>query len=80
MVEPTPTAPIKTYHGQCHCAAFVFTIEIPELTSATECNCSFCFRRGYKWIFPMEGRFTVTKGEGALKVYEFGNKTMAHKV
>jgi hypothetical protein len=78
----TPTLPkvLKTYHGNCHCGAFRFSVKIPDITKVTECNCSICFKKGYKWIFPREGCFTVEKGEGALKEYEFGQKATVHKV
>jgi hypothetical protein len=80
MAEPTPTAELKTYKGNCHCGAFKFTVEIPELTSVGECNCSICFRKGYKWVFPGAGCFTIEKGEESLKDYEFGKHSMSHKV
>lgn len=75
----TPAPELKTYYGNCHCGAFKFNIRIPELTSATECNCSICFKKAYKWVFPGPDCFTIEKGDGILKEYEFGKKTMAHK-
>lgn len=80
MAEPTPTLALKTYKGNCHCGAFKFSIKIPELTSVTECNCSVCFKKGYKWVFPGAGCFTIEKGDGSLKDYEFGKCSMLHKV
>jgi hypothetical protein len=82
MADPTPTPSqeLKTYHGNCHCGAFKFSIKVPELTEVTECNCSICFKKGYKWVFPGEDGFTVEKGEGCLKEYEFGQKATTHKV
>jgi hypothetical protein len=76
MAEPTPD--LKTYKGNCHCGAFKFTVQLPELTSINECNCSICFKKGYKWVFPGAGCFNVTKGGGSMKEYKFGPKTMAH--
>ncbi|KAM0136215.1 hypothetical protein ACHAPC_008533 [Botrytis cinerea] len=78
MSEITPE--LKTYHGNCHCGAFKFTIKMPEITTVTQCNCSICFKKGYRWVFPGEGCFEITKGEGALKDYHFGQRTMAHRV
>ena len=78
MAESTPE--LKTYHGNCHCGAFKFSIKIPELTSVFECSCSVCLKAGYKWTFPGAGCFLVEKGESALKDYEFGSRTMAFKV
>lgn len=77
MAESTPE--LKTYQGNCHCGAFKFNIKIPELTSVTECNCSICFKKGYKWVFPGPGCFTVEKGEGNLKDYRFGKCSILHK-
>ena len=79
MTEPNPTPELKTYKGNCHCGALNFSIKIPELTSVAECNCSICFRKGYKWVFPGVGCFTIEKGDGSLKSYEFGSRSMLHK-
>jgi hypothetical protein len=75
----TPTPELKTYYGNCHCGAFKFNIRIPELASVTECDCSICFKKAYKWIFPGPNCFNIEKGDGTLKEYEFGRKSMAHK-
>ena len=82
MANPTPTSPQerKTYHGNCHCGAFKFSANIPELEKVTECNCSICFKKGYKWIFPSKCGVTVEKGEGVLRGYEFGQRATVHKV
>ncbi|KAE9363755.1 hypothetical protein N431DRAFT_497541 [Stipitochalara longipes BDJ] len=77
MTEPTPE--LKTYHGNCHCGAFKFTVKLPEISSVGDCNCSICFRKGYVWVFPGAGCFTIEKGEGTLKDYEFAGKTIAHQ-
>jgi hypothetical protein len=78
MAESTPE--LKTYYGNCHCGAFKFNIKVPEITSLMDCNCSICSRKGYQWVFPGAGCFTIEKGEGTLKDYEFGSKKMEHKV
>jgi hypothetical protein len=78
MAEATPE--LKTYHGNCHCGAFKFNLKLPEITSVMGCNCSICFRKDYKWVFPGAGGFSIEKGEGTLKDYEFGPKSMAHQV
>ena len=80
MAESNTTLELKTYKGNCHCGAFKFSIKIPELTSVTECNCSICFKKGYKWVFPGAGCFTIEKGAGSLKKYEFGKQSMLHEV
>lgn len=75
----TPTPDLKTYQGNCHCGAFKFSVKLPEPTSVTECDCSICFKRGYKWVFPGKDNFIIEKGESALTDYEFADKKMAHK-
>lgn len=75
------TPKFKTYAGNCHCGAFKYDINISELTSVTECNCSICFKKGYKWIFPGENSFIVRKADGELSSYEFTENAirMSHK-
>ncbi|KAH8602125.1 Mss4-like protein [Bisporella sp. PMI_857] len=69
----------QTYKGNCHCGAFQFSIEAPEIKEATECNCSLCHKKGYLWIFPPKDALKILKGDGSLVSYQFGNKTMTHK-
>lgn len=69
---------LKTYHGNCHCGRFKFHLKIPELTSVVECNCSICFKKGYKWISPGANGFFIDRGEGTLKNYDFGQLTISH--
>ena len=78
MAEPTPE--LKTYHGNCHCGAFKYSVQLPEITAAQGCNCSICSRKGYVWVFPGAGNFTIEKGDGTLKDYDFAGKKFAHKV
>jgi hypothetical protein len=78
--KPAPAPELKTYYGNCHCGAFKFNVKLPELQQVNECNCSICFKKGYKWLYPTEGCYTVEKGEGTLKSYQFGTNTMYHEV
>jgi len=79
MAAPEASQDLKTYTGNCHCGAFKYTLNIPELKSAMTCNCSVCTKKGYMWIFPhAEGAFKVVR-EGELKTYEFGKKGTVHK-
>ena len=80
MSELVLAPDLKIYKGNCHCAAFKFSIQIPELTSVTECNCSICFKKGYKWIFPSDGSLVVENGKGSLTSYKFGKRQLVHKV
>ncbi|KFY01241.1 hypothetical protein O988_02852 [Pseudogymnoascus sp. VKM F-3808] len=73
------TSELKTYSGNCHCGAFKFNIQIPELQSFVECNCNTCSKSGYKWIFPDANHFSIVRGDGMLTVYDFGGGSMVHK-
>ncbi|KAL9136727.1 MAG: hypothetical protein Q9175_002063 [Cornicularia normoerica] len=46
------------------------------------CHCgAFKFSKGYLWAFPSsDDLFVVEKSDGTLKDYQFGKKTMSHKV
>ncbi|PWI72180.1 mitochondrial carnitine/acylcarnitine carrier protein [Purpureocillium lilacinum] len=80
---PPPPAeePLRTYRGNCHCGAFVYEAELPEIKSVFECNCSICHKKGYLWVFPGEGKYRVVKGgDETLTGYTFGPKKLTHKV
>lgn len=71
----------KTYRGNCHCGAFVYEVELPEIKSVNECNCSICYKKGYLWLFPPADAFKIVKGdEDALTAYSFSTGTTLHKV
>ncbi|OAR00412.1 hypothetical protein LLEC1_07563 [Akanthomyces lecanii] len=76
------SAPLRTYRGNCHCGAFVYEAELPEITTVTECPCSICRKKGYLFVSTnSETHFKVVKGslEG-LSEYTFGTKMLHHKV
>ncbi|KAK3316000.1 glutathione-dependent formaldehyde-activating enzyme [Apodospora peruviana] len=73
--------PLKTYRGNCHCAAFVYETQFPEIKSAFECNCSICYKKGYLLLFPALGTLKVVKGSlDELSTYSFGEGQTDHKV
>jgi hypothetical protein len=71
--------PTKTYRGNCHCGAFIFEVEAPEIKSASDCKCSICTKRGYLWLVPQKP-LTIIKDEGKLVHYSFASKKMDHQV
>ncbi|KAH7186728.1 glutathione-dependent formaldehyde-activating enzyme [Fusarium oxysporum] len=72
--------PRLTYRGNCHCGDFVYEIEVPEIMSVGECNCSICHKKGYLWVFLEEENFKVVKGDiGQLTGYRFGRKRAEHR-
>ncbi|KAK4247949.1 hypothetical protein C7999DRAFT_31628 [Corynascus novoguineensis] len=70
--------PTKMYRGSCHCGAYVYEIEAPEIMSASDCNCSICSKRGYLWLVPQKP-LTVVRDEGKLVPYLFASKKLVHK-
>jgi hypothetical protein len=84
MVAQTfpPSSPsFKKYPENCHCGAFKFHVLLPKLESVTECNCSICFKKSYKWIYPLPENFTIDKGSlASLSSYTFGKDELMHLV
>ena len=33
---------LETYHGNCHCGTFKFSVKLPELKQVHACDCSVC--------------------------------------
>ena len=65
----TTTAPaddgppsLKTYRGNCHCGAFVWEAELPEITVGRTCNCSVCYKKGSMYAFPPRTDIRWIKG------------------
>lgn len=72
---------VKTYRGNCHCGAYVFEFDAPEIKTYTECNCSICFKKGYAWLFPGHDNIKVVKGDdNTLKTYQFNEGKFEHRV
>ncbi|WYZ45269.1 hypothetical protein EsH8_VIII_000585 [Colletotrichum jinshuiense] len=73
--------PKRTYRGNCHCAAFVYEVDLPEIKSVSECNCSICAKKGTLWVVPKNrDAFRVVKGaESELTSYNFASGQMTHK-
>ncbi|GAB1317432.1 Glutathione-dependent formaldehyde-activating enzyme [Madurella fahalii] len=70
---------LRTYRGNCHCGAFVYEAELPEIRSVYDCNCSICHKKGYLWVFA-EARFEIVKGtDDVLTRYNFGPNKFTHK-
>jgi len=65
------------YEGGCHCGKVRFSIET-ELTSASQCNCSVCTKKGViNHRVPPE-RLQLLQGKEALGLYQFGTQTAKH--
>ncbi|KAH6856844.1 Mss4-like protein [Chaetomium sp. MPI-CAGE-AT-0009] len=68
--------PVQTYRGSCHCGAFIYEVEAPEIKSAGDCNCSICYKRAYLWLVPKKP-LNVVKDEGKLFCGSCGTTVMA---
>jgi hypothetical protein len=81
MADSQADKPLKTYRGNCHCGAFVYEVQLPEIESVISCNCSLCTKKSYEWVFvAKEEHFKVAKGqESDLTTYTFGPKVLEHK-
>ena len=53
---------MKTYHGSCHCGNVAFEFE-SEVTTALQCNCSYCARRRALLHGVPPEQFRVVKGK-----------------
>ncbi|OHE90728.1 glutathione-dependent formaldehyde-activating enzyme [Colletotrichum orchidophilum] len=77
----TTEEPKRTYRGNCHCKAFVYEVELPEIKSASACNCSICSKKGTLWVQPKRDDLRFVKGaEADLSTYNFGPGQITHKV
>lgn len=70
---------LDTYHGNCHCGAFRYSVKLNHLKEVTYCNCAFCSKKGILWAHASVDNFVVEKGKGTLKDYAFGNKTLVNE-
>ncbi|KAM0466278.1 hypothetical protein ACHAPV_001235 [Trichoderma viride] len=71
----------RTYQGSCHCGAFAYEIDLTELNTVVDCDCSFCSRKGNLYLLTSkEDNFRVVKGsEESLTSYTFGPGNKIHK-
>ena len=49
QTEATDSESKETYTASCHCNANAFTISLPKVSEAAECNCSPCMKEGALW-------------------------------
>ncbi|EFY99659.1 glutathione-dependent formaldehyde-activating enzyme [Metarhizium robertsii ARSEF 23] len=79
--EDNTRQPLRTYRGNCHCKAFVYEVQLPEIKAVKQCNCSICHKKGYLWVLVQEtGHFKIVKGsEDTLSSYTFNTKNRIHK-
>ncbi|KAM5352930.1 hypothetical protein ACJ41O_005652 [Fusarium nematophilum] len=71
----------KSYRGNCHCGAFVYEIDLPEIKTVNECNCSICTKKGYMWLFPggLDSLKVIKGAKEDLTNYTFAKGNLHHK-
>lgn len=65
------------YAGSCHCGKIAFDVE-GEFSSAIDCNCSLCRRRGGLLAFVPRDRLTLKTPEENLSTYTFNRHLLKH--
>lgn len=65
------------YEGSCHCGKVAFEVEA-EFTTAMECNCSMCRRKGSLLAFVPRDRFVLTTPEADVSTYQFNRHVIDH--
>ncbi|KAJ6515274.1 Mss4-like protein [Mycena sanguinolenta] len=66
------------YTGNCHCGGLEYTLLNPEeITKATSCNCSICWRDGALWIYPQTAALTFKDPDAAVE-YTFADRECYH--
>jgi hypothetical protein len=77
-------ANLVTYHGNCHCSAFKFSIKVPEIKNTIHCTCTYCSQLDIQYlgapIKPDEIHLDIERGEDVLTVYKYGTRTTSQKV
>lgn len=70
---------MSVHHGQCHCGAVQFEVDLPDgFASARRCDCSFCRRRGAVVVSTALSGFRLLTGQDRLTLYQFGTMTAQH--
>lgn len=67
------------FEGSCHCGTVTFRVDADVPTTAMECNCSHCRRKGFLLVFFPADRFTLLGGEAALTDYHFNKHAITHR-
>jgi hypothetical protein len=65
------------YRGGCHCGRVAFEVT-GILSTAEQCNCSICTKKGYlHWIVPLEA-FQLLTPRADLATYSFNTGVAKH--
>lgn len=75
MLATKSSPPVAS--GGCHCGTIRFDAII-DISTAAECNCSYCSKIGLLLVFAGEEQFRQTEGHRALTDYRFNTGHIAH--
>ena len=64
--------------GGCHCGGVRFRVRLWS-TSALECNCSICRKKGFINLIVAAEDFELLQGEELLSSYRFNTKVAEHR-
>ncbi|UYQ72190.1 GFA family protein [Pelagibacterium flavum] len=59
----------KTHSGSCHCGAVRFTAPLDLDEGIRKCNCTYCFKTGYRKAFVYGDSVVVTGGQAHIGHY-----------
>ncbi|KAJ7125254.1 Mss4-like protein [Mycena epipterygia] len=76
-VDVAPEPGTVAYHGNCHCGAIAYTLQIPPLSLVKTCNCSICSRDGVAWIYPQRKSMTIHSQDTTVE-YTYGRRRTMH--
>ena len=68
---------MQTYQGSCHCGQIKFTVKT-NTTFSTQCDCSYCRRRGAIILRCDEKDLEIVAGRDDLQLYQFGTHDAQH--
>ncbi|HET9451768.1 MAG TPA: GFA family protein [Aggregicoccus sp.] len=60
----------KTYQGSCHCGAIRFEADVDLAEGIRKCNCSFCWKLGYRKALVPYAAVRILAGREAMKDYQ----------
>jgi hypothetical protein len=66
-----------TYQGSCHCGQIAFEVE-GELTSAMDCNCSICQRKGILMWFVPRTKLRLLTPASKMATSTFNQRLIQH--
>ena len=65
------------YSGSCHCGAISFTVDA-DFTSAIDCNCSMCAKRGGLLAFVPRAGLVLHGTQDTVQTYRFNQHKLDH--